>query len=85
MKGWIWKVWITRPCTKPSEAPSTSARAMTAAGLTAWRSSSVAESMVVSAITDPTERSMPPERMTNVIPMAVMTRNALSTKRLRNT
>jgi len=74
MKGWILKVSITRPCRKPNEAPSRRARAITAAGFTPWRSSRLAESMVVSAIIEPTERSIPPERMTNVIPMAVMTR-----------
>jgi hypothetical protein len=47
--------------------------------------SSAAETIVVSAITAPTDRSMPPERITNVMPTATMHRNALSMIRFRNT
>ena len=41
--------------------------------------------MVVSAITEPTDRSMPPDRITNVMPTATMHRKALSISRLRKT
>ena len=58
---------------------------MTAQGLHPWCCTSAAETMVVSAMTEPTERSMPPEMMTKVIPMAVTSRKALSMKRLRKT
>ena len=58
---------------------------MTAAGLQPDFSTRDAETMVVSAMTEPTERSIPPEMMTNVMPMAVMARNALSMKKLRKT
>ena len=40
---------------------------------------------VDSATTEPTERSMPPVRITNVIPTATTSRNALSMNRLRIT
>ncbi|MEZ5722647.1 MAG: hypothetical protein R3D59_14235 [Paracoccaceae bacterium] len=37
------------------------------------------------AITEPTERSIPPDRMTKVIPTAVSPRKALSVRRLATT
>jgi hypothetical protein len=43
---------------------------------------SVAVKMDVNPITAPTERSMPPAKITSVIPRAAMPRNALSAKRL---
>ena len=39
--------------------------------------SSAADTTVVSATTPPTDRSMPPDRMTNVIPMALISRNGV--------
>jgi hypothetical protein len=44
-----------------------------------------AEIIVVRATTEPTERSIPPERITKVIPTAAIPKNALSIKRLINT
>jgi hypothetical protein len=41
--------------------------------------------MVVSAITEPTDRSMPPVRMTKLMPTATISRKPLSISRLRNT
>ncbi len=45
----------------------------------------VALSTVVKPITAPTERSMPPEMITKVIPTAVMPRKALSVRKLPST
>ncbi len=58
---------------------------MTTRGLQPWCSTSAAETMVVSAITEPTDRSMPPDRITKVMPTATTMRKALSISRLRNT
>ncbi len=41
--------------------------------------------MVVSATIDPTDRSMPPEMITKVMPTATTSRNPLSINRLTNT
>ena len=60
-------------------------RGMVLAGPQPWCSTSAADTMVVSAMTEPTDRSMPPEMMTKVIPMAVTPRKALSMKKLRKT
>ena len=46
---------------------------------------SAAATIVDSATTDPTDRSMPPVRITNVIPTASTTRNELSISRLSST
>src|ERR1035437_2998401 len=41
--------------------------------------------MVLNATTDPTDRSMPPDRITKVMPTATMTKKALSISRFKNT
>ncbi len=69
----------------PKQVPISSTTGTAAAGLQPWRSTSDANTMVVSATTAPTDRSMPPERMTKVMPTATMMRKALSISRLRNT
>jgi len=45
----------------------------------------LADSMVVSATIEPTDRSIPPDRMTNVMPTATISRKALSISRFMNT
>jgi hypothetical protein len=45
----------------------------------------MARNTVVKPITDPTERSIPPEMMTKVMPTATMPRKALSVRRLATT
>ena len=49
------------------------------------RSTASATNTVVKPITEPTERSMPPEMMTKVMPAATMPRKALSVSRLATT
>ncbi len=58
---------------------------MTSPGLKPRCSTKAARTMVVSAITEPTERSIPPEMMTKVIPIAAITRKELSINKLRKT
>ena len=40
---------------------------------------------VVRAITPPTDRSMPPDRITNVMPIALIIRNGAARNRFRKT
>ena len=55
------------------------------AGCSPARSIRLATITLVNAITAPTERSIPPDRITKVAPAAATPRNALSTRRLRST
>ena len=84
MNGASLKRWIRKPCSAPNAAPVASTSAIAAYGFQPALSSE-ATNMVVSAMTAPTDRSMPPDRITNVIPTATMHRNELSITRLRNT
>ena len=78
------KWWITSPMRRPSPLPMASTRRMTSTrGQPLF--SPAAATIVDSATTDPTERSMPPVRMTKVIPTASTMRKALSMKRLAKT
>jgi hypothetical protein len=85
MKGCSRKRSIRKPCNAPKAVPIASTKGSTANGLQPWRCTSDAETMVVNAITEPTERSMPPARITKVMPTAQMIRKALSMNRFRNT
>jgi len=69
----------------PNAVPISSTSGMATMGFQPRCSTSAASTMVVSATTDPTERSMPPDRITNVMPTATMMRKALSISRLRKT
>ena len=69
MKGWTSKYSMTRPIITPSRGPTTST-APTASGIGQPALSAVARITVDSATTDPTDRSMPPVRMTKVMPTA---------------
>jgi len=69
----------------PNAVPISSTSGMAAIGFQPRCSTSAASTMVVSATTEPTERSIPPDRITNVMPTATMMRKALSISRLRNT
>ena len=44
-----------------------------------------AEATVVRATTPPTDRSIPPDRITNVIPIALISRNGAARNMLRKT
>ncbi len=58
---------------------------MAGMGCQSYRSTRVASSTVVNATTAPTERSMPPVRITKVMPVATTSKKALSIRRFRNT
>ena len=85
MKGCSRNRSIKKPMQAPNTVPITNTSGMAAVGLQPWRSTSDASTIVVNATTEPTDRSMPPDRMTNVMPTATITRKALSISRLRNT
>ena len=75
---------MTQPIVQPSVEPITStARIASHVGQPCLTSS--ASVRVESATTEPTERSIPPVRITNVIPIATTSRNELSMKTLRMT
>ena len=67
----------------PSVEPISSISGMTRNGLSPSFSSRCAEATLVSAITAPTDRSMPPEMITRVRPMEPISRKALSMNRLK--
>ena len=73
MKGWTSKNCTSTPMRRPTKAPAsrTTGRAI-ASEVPA--SSSFASQIPVNAITEPTERSMPPVTMTNVMPTARISR-----------
>jgi hypothetical protein len=75
---------MTRPTSRPSVEVATRTTRMMATGGHPARASDAAI-MVESATTEPTERSMPPVRMTNVMPTASTMRKALSTNRFAMT
>ena len=66
----------------PKAVETASAIAKASNGCMSYQLTSTEISTPVNAITAPTERSMPPDRMTKVMPTAAMPRKALSVKRL---
>ena len=84
MNGWISKKWMIAPMASPSAVPRSRPTTRTRTGGHP-AASSEAVTIPVSATTDPTERSMPPVRMTNVIPTATTSRKALSMKMFSTT
>ncbi len=84
MNGWMSNTWTMSPTASPSTVPMrTAMTSTTATGHPLWRSDAVV--MPDSATTAPTERSMPPVRMTKVIPTASTMRNELLMNRLEMT
>ena len=74
-----------QPIAKPSREPTASTIGSASSGDQPLVSISEALISVESATTEPTERSIPPVRITNVIPTATTSRNALSIRTLRIT
>ena len=72
---------MNAPIAAPNSAhtPSTAANATNGGSAKCWIA--IARNTVVNPITEPTDRSMPPEMMTNVMPTATIPRNALSVSR----
>ena len=79
MNGWISQKSTISPCSAPNSAPKHSIIAADASGChpTASR---LAITTPTKPIIEPIDRSMPPERMTKVVPMAAMMMNALSAR-----
>ena len=74
---------MKKPIVTPMTMPITSMSPITSHGSIPLLRRRAADATVVSATTPPTERSMPPDRMTNVIPIALMSRNGLARRRFR--
>jgi len=74
MKGGRAKAWISQPMNRPRAVPMASTTGMTSTGLQCDFSSRLEATMVDRASTEPTERSMPPEMMTKVMPTARISR-----------
>ena len=84
MKGWILNQWITSPESRPIPDPTRSTMRITSIGGQPALPRDAAI-IVDSATTEPTDRSIPPVRITKVMPTASTMRNALSTNRLSTT
>ena len=73
------------PMVKPSSAPQRRQIKITIRGGISVRASRLALKTPVNATRDPTERSIPPEIITKVMPTAIMPTKALSIKRFTKT
>src|SRR5258705_7604312 len=76
---------MTQPMANPNPEPTASTTGSTTYGGHAPPCSIDAAIIVVNATTDPTDRSIPPDRITNVMPTATTSRNPLSMKTFRIT
>ena len=72
MNDWICSRVITKPLIAPTKAPSASTARMVGTVPRSWCIIRSALATAHSASTAPTERSMPPVRITSVIPMAMI-------------
>ena len=80
IKGWISNLAIITPMKAPKSVPTAIEITTATKGCMPNPVTSSAIRTPTKAIIDPTERSIPPDRMTNVMPTAVMIRNALSVR-----
>src|SRR5207247_11402527 len=71
MKGGILRAVTDAPLTRPQSTPTRMAP-MSASDVENWPAISMAPQTPVSPTIDPTDRSIPPEAMTTVIPIAMM-------------
>ncbi len=69
----------------PKAVAIVSAMKKAVSGCMPYQVTSTAIRTLVKPMTEPTDRSMPPERITKVMPTAAMPRNALSVSRLPRT
>ena len=74
MKGGTASRWIIPPIAAPKRVVIASSSAKAASGCIPVSRSSTAINTPEKAMTDPTDRSIPPEMMTTVIPTATMPR-----------
>ena len=85
MNGWTLRYVMKKPIVAPNAMPMSSIRAITSHGSMPLPRRRAAEATVVRATTPPTDRSIPPDTMTKVIPMALMSRNGIARSMLRKT
>src|ERR1700754_5144026 len=85
INGCSLKKWISAPIAAPNNAPNSSTSGTIAQIGQCHHCAATAHRMVVSATTEPTDRSMPPDTITNVMPSATISRNELSTSRPSST
>ncbi len=81
MNGWTLKNWIRTPDATPNAEPMRTMTPIVTHG-SHPALMSITPDTLLSAMIAPTERSMPPVRITNVIPTARMIRCALLMSRL---
>ena len=81
----IFNASISSPIKAPNAQPIASTSGNATSGEIPQKPIAFARNTPVNAITDPTERSIPPERITNVIPTAMMPKKALSVRILQIT
>ena len=74
MKAGMARPWISAPCAAPKAVVTTRRSAKTASGCSPVSRSITAMKTPAKAMTEPTDRSMPPDRMTTVMPTAAMPR-----------
>ncbi len=81
MKGGVRSLLMAAPMAAPKPVASTMIKAKAAGGARFQRSIATAMNIDVKAATAPTERSIPPEMITTVMPTAAIPNTALSVSR----
>ena len=84
IKGSTFKKWIIQPNVNPNTIPTNNIKGITTIGLAPFANKE-AEAAEVMAIMPATERSIPLEMITRVIPMETIIRLAVLINRLKNT
>ena len=85
IKAGIFRASISSPINAPKAQPITSTSGKATSGEIPQKPIALARKTPVKAITDPTDRSIPPERLTKVMPTAMIPRKALSVRILQIT
>ena len=85
IKAGIFRASISSPINAPKAQPITSTSGKATSGDIPQKPIALARKTPVKAITDPTDRSIPPERITKVMPTAMIPRKALSVRILQIT
>lgn len=81
----IFRASIRSPINAPKAQPITNTSGNASSGERPKSPITFARNTPVKAITEPTERSIPPERITKVMPTAIIPRKALSVRILQIT
>ena len=85
IKAGIFRASISSPINAPKAQPITSTSGKATSGEIPQKPIALARKTPVKAITDPTDRASPPERITKVMPTAMIPRKALSVRILQIT